>query len=95
MFILITDCPLDIISTLPSISEDSPITCHLSELCTGVRCCVDALGIGKSFTVFVEVDACDLVLKVGIGRLTFTKTLFDDKLIEEEPFYLFGVVRIE
>ncbi|KAL5015120.1 hypothetical protein ScPMuIL_009390 [Solemya velum] len=72
-----SDCPMNITSRLPAIGDDIPVTCHLSELCTGVRCCVDAPDIGKSFTAFVEVDASEIKLRVGIERLQFTKTLFN------------------
>ncbi|KAL5013968.1 hypothetical protein ScPMuIL_008238, partial [Solemya velum] len=89
-----SDCPTNLTPHLPAING-TPVTCYLSATCTGVRCCVDASDIGQSFTAFMEIDACQSVLRVGIERLQFTRTLFNYTWGQEEQFYLFGVLRID
>lgn len=67
----ISDCPVNM--TLPRIH--SSITCHVSELCTGITCCIEVGKIKKTFTAFIIVDYCLMQLSIGIERKTFEKSL--------------------
>ncbi|XP_071123195.1 uncharacterized protein [Mytilus edulis] len=69
------DCPVNM--TLPRIH--SSITCHLSELCTGIKCCIEVGKIKKTFNVFIILDYCLMQLSVGIERKSFEISLLQYK----------------
>ncbi|CAG2190929.1 unnamed protein product [Mytilus edulis] len=60
-------CPVSL--SLPKIH--STISCVLSAHCTGVTCCVEVGKIRKSFTVYANIDGCNLKLSFGIEKRHF------------------------
>lgn len=55
--------------SLPKVQ--STISCTLPDYCTGVRCCVEVGKIKKSFTVYAEIDGCNMKLSFGIEKRHF------------------------
>ncbi|VDI11129.1 Hypothetical predicted protein, partial [Mytilus galloprovincialis] len=84
------DCPVNM--TLPRIH--SSITCHLSELCTGIKCCIEVGKIKKTFNVFIILDYCLMQLSVGIERKSFEISLLQYKWGQKESITLVNVIRL-
>ena len=61
---ILTACPVDL--SLPALT--GPLTCHIPDYCTGVECCVDVKPIGRSFHVYIFLDACSNRIKLGIEK---------------------------
>ncbi|XP_071123204.1 uncharacterized protein [Mytilus edulis] len=85
------DCP--VIMSLPRIH--SSITCHVSELCTGMTCCIEVGKIKKTFTAFIMLDYCHMELSIGIERKVFEMSLRQYKWGQKEMFTLMNVIRLE
>ncbi|VDI43606.1 Hypothetical predicted protein [Mytilus galloprovincialis] len=83
-------CPLSL--SLPKIH--STISCVLSAHCTGVTCCVEVGKIRKSFTVYADIDGCNLKLSFGIEKRHIEIPLFNYKWGTEETFSLLNVIKL-
>ena len=55
-----------VLTTIP-ISSDM-VSCRVLSSCTAIECCVDVTPLGKTFTVLLEVDACNKELTIGIDE---------------------------
>lgn len=91
--IIFTECKLNLESRLPQLS--SPVTCHLTDTCTGIQCCVEVKEISKSVDVYVILDACNYKFSAGIEKLTFNQSLLNYEFGKKESFKLLDVIRIE
>jgi len=86
----VTDCPLNVDTpALPS-----SLSCHLEDYCTGVQCCLDVNTIGKSFTTYVFLNACEFKLEIGIEKFSLNISLLTYPWGKMEEFSLFGVLRV-
>ncbi|XP_048250793.1 uncharacterized protein LOC124111176 [Haliotis rufescens] len=85
------DCPASL--TLPSLP--SGVTCHLSDPCGTVECCIFVGFIGRSFNVKIGIDPCTYTFTMGIEKLVFTRALFTYRWGQIEHFTLKGVIRAD
>lgn len=53
--------------TLPDLPNY--VACHISEVCTSVQCCLEVEPFQTSAQFYIELDACELMLTVGIEKL--------------------------
>ena len=60
------------------------VTCYLPSLCTAIECCVEVTPLSRSFHLYLNIDPCNYLLRVGIDifylnqsldRYTFGKAL--------------------
>lgn len=89
---LFTECKLNLPYRLPTLS--GPLTCQLTDSCTGIQCCVEIKEIGKSIDVFVILDACNYQFAAGIEKLTFNQSLLNYEFGKKESFNLMNVFRV-
>lgn len=87
-----TECKLNLPYRLPTLS--GPLTCQLTDTCTGIQCCVEIKEIGKSIDVFVILDACNYKFAAGIEKLTFNQSLLNYEFGKKESFNLMNVFRV-
>ena len=80
---------------LPPLPSSALVSCHVPEYCTGVKCCVDADLIGRSFEAYVLLDACSNRMSVGVEKLKFDVSLLDYDFGKTEHFSLLGVIHIQ
>lgn len=52
-----------------------PVSCHITELCTRVECCVEVVPINRTVFMFLDVDTCNYQMSVGIENLVFNISL--------------------
>ena len=71
MTYFVSECPLNV----SLFQLGSGVKCHIPDICTGVHCCVDVAVVGRSFHAFAVLDACNLVINVGIENLKFDLNL--------------------
>jgi len=70
LFSYITECPFNIdLQTLPT-----DVTCHISNSCTKLECCVFIQELSRQFTVFLDLDTCSHTFTYGIENITIVKT---------------------
>ena len=71
------------------------VSCHITDTCTGVSCCLDPTTTSQPIRAYLTIDSCDYKLKVGIERLYFELSLFDYQMGTTRFFKLYGVVGVE
>ncbi|KAK3612512.1 hypothetical protein CHS0354_024483 [Potamilus streckersoni] len=79
--------------SFPSIT--GPVSCYVPDYCTAIDCCIDVRLIDRAFNIFVDLDACNYNLIIGIENYNRTISLLDYEWGKPDQFYLLGVVRIE
>lgn len=67
--------------------------CYFFILCIVVDCCVDVLVISIFFNVYVEIDLCKYMLRVGIDKFSFNKFL--DRYIFGEIYLKCKILRLK
>ncbi|XP_071145140.1 uncharacterized protein [Mytilus edulis] len=72
----------------------STTKCHLFNSCTSISCCVEVPVLQRSFNMFLDLDACNLKLTVGIEKLNFVQMLFDYHWGMNKSFWLNGILRL-
>ncbi|XP_052083594.1 uncharacterized protein LOC127720893 [Mytilus californianus] len=68
--------------------------CHLFNSCTFISCCVEVPVLQRSFNMFMNLDACNLKLTVGIEKLLFEQMLSSYQWGTKKSFWLNGILRI-
>ncbi|XP_052071171.1 uncharacterized protein LOC127709609 [Mytilus californianus] len=83
--------------TLPYILPAIPNTmsCHLTDTCTGIDCCIDVDQISRSINVYIKLDACNYKLTAGIEKLTFDVPLLNYEFGQKQSFRLKNIFRID
>ena len=71
-FLYFVACPKQI--ELPDLSGS--LNCYVPEYCTGIDCCVEISQIGRTFHVYLLLDACSHRLKIGIENLGLDQAYF-------------------
>ena len=91
MGIINTGCPS---LHLPSSSDIG--TCHSTDKCSGISCCVtmDVEVTQLSVNAWLSVDPCDLRLSVGLGSWTISSVLSDDDLGVENKHSIGNTLKI-
>ncbi|VDI13107.1 Hypothetical predicted protein, partial [Mytilus galloprovincialis] len=72
----------------------SATKCHLGDSCTSMSCCVEVPVLQRSFNMFMNLDACNLKLTVGIERLQFDQMLASYQWGTKKSLWLNGILRI-
>ncbi|XP_021353372.1 uncharacterized protein LOC110450253 [Mizuhopecten yessoensis] len=72
----------------------SRVHCHLTSNCMGVSCCLEVEEISKSIHLYIELDACDYILRLGIEKIQREILLFDYTFGTEDFFSLAGIFRV-
>lgn len=62
------------------------VTCYLPSLCTAVDCCVEVEPLSRSFNVYLHIDPCNYLLRVGIDNFYFNQSL--DRYTFGKAFFL-------
>ncbi|XP_076089891.1 uncharacterized protein LOC143061777 [Mytilus galloprovincialis] len=55
--------------------DQSVISCNLENTCRGLSCALDVPFISKTFEFYMRLEQCDYMLKVGIERQQYERTL--------------------
>ena len=55
------------------------LTCLIKDTCTSINCCLEVEFMKTSFEAYLELDACNDWLEVGIEKLSFSLSLKDIK----------------
>lgn len=74
-FISVCQLGVDLAANALEATTASQVSCYLPTLCTAVDCCVDVPAISTSFNAHVEIDPCKYMLRVGIDKFSFNKSL--------------------
>lgn len=53
------------------------LTCLIKDTCTSINCCLEVEFMKTSFEAYLELDACNDWLEVGIEKLSFNISLKD------------------
>ncbi|VDI40562.1 Hypothetical predicted protein [Mytilus galloprovincialis] len=89
----LNDCPLS--TNIPDLDPSyTGIACHVTDMCTGVDCCVTSTVLDRSFNVKVELAPCDYILTIGIDDFVYSLSLEEFRMGEQQQFSLGGVVNI-
>ena len=51
------------------------VTCYLPSLCTAVDCCVEVTPLSRSFHLYLNIDPCNYILRVGIDNFYLNQSL--------------------
>ncbi|XP_076085323.1 uncharacterized protein LOC143056123 [Mytilus galloprovincialis] len=68
-----SDCAEAPVTLLPM--DQSVISCNLESTCRGLSCALDIPFISKTFEFYMRLEQCDYMLKVGIERQQYERTL--------------------
>ncbi|CAG2247494.1 unnamed protein product [Mytilus edulis] len=60
--------------TLPYLNG-AETSCITLDTCTGIRCCVEAVSLGRSFVMSFELDACNFMLTITIEKFVHNESL--------------------
>ncbi|CAC5409208.1 unnamed protein product [Mytilus coruscus] len=84
-----TVCP----SNVPLQDLTGSLSCTIPDYCTGIDCCVEIPQIGRTFHVYLLLDACSHRLKIGIENLGLDQAYFNfefdfspSKLLQDSGF---------
>lgn len=72
VYIFIAECPKYL--TLPYLNG-AETSCITLDTCTGIRCCVEAVSLGRSFVMSFELDACNFMLTINIDKFVHNESL--------------------
>ncbi|XP_053398344.1 uncharacterized protein LOC128556707 [Mercenaria mercenaria] len=84
-------CPIEV-ETLYMYGQGS---CSLTEICSGIRCCLKSSEIQSNFYIEVGIDACREEVIVVIEKLKFLFPFRNFTWGEVQTFSLYGVIKIE
>ncbi|KAL5015119.1 hypothetical protein ScPMuIL_009389 [Solemya velum] len=71
------------------------VSCHFSETCYSVSCCLESGTIGQTFTVTMEINPCSQRLSVAIEKFSYSVSLIGYEWGKEEKINLQGLVRMK
>ena len=74
-FSLVCQLSVDLVTNALEASSASQMTCYLPTRCTAVECCVEVPAISTSFNAHVDIDPCNYMLRIGIEKFSFNKSL--------------------
>lgn len=69
--------------------------CSISESCSGIHCCLHSDILQTNFDVFVNVDACNGKINVGIEKYQWSQKLLGYKFGELKHVSMFGMINME
>ncbi|XP_052083606.1 uncharacterized protein LOC127720906 [Mytilus californianus] len=88
----VKECPKYL--TLPYLNG-AESTCIIMDTCTGIKCCVEALSLGRSFDFSFELDACNFQLIIRIEKFVYNETLVNYVYGTQHQLYLKGVFLVQ
>ncbi|KAJ8320500.1 LOW QUALITY PROTEIN: hypothetical protein KUTeg_002087 [Tegillarca granosa] len=71
------------------------VSCHQSNSCTAVECCVTVETLSRTIQTFVNIDPCTYDMSVGIENMKFYSSLLDYTWGSSLSVWFYGVVRLE
>ncbi|XP_053400990.1 uncharacterized protein LOC123541000 [Mercenaria mercenaria] len=71
------------------------VSCHLSSTCMSLECCIDTDILPRTIHTFLQVNACEQTLAVGIEKFTFEMDLVSYDFGTPEHFWLQKIFRID
>ena len=71
------------------------MTCHVSDTCTQIKCCVNVEAIDRTFSIVVDIDSCAFVLRFLIEKLEYITPLLGYSWGKEESIWMNGIVKLE
>ncbi|XP_052067242.1 uncharacterized protein LOC127706625 [Mytilus californianus] len=80
-------------NTLPKLK--GPISCYLTESCTHVECCIFVTQINRTVSLFLDINACNYQMSVGIETLIFRKSLLHYEFGKTDMFRMGNVVGLK
>ncbi|XP_063420822.1 uncharacterized protein LOC134706043 [Mytilus trossulus] len=87
------NCSFASMPSLPPLS--GPATCQLMDTCTGIQCCIDVEQLSRSFSAYLNLEACSYSLEIGIEDLSYKKSLLDFDFDQKQRFSLLNVIQID
>ncbi|XP_063447893.1 uncharacterized protein LOC134727441 [Mytilus trossulus] len=84
-----TDAPVALLQL-----DQSVISCNLESTCRGLSCALDVPFISKTFEFYMRLEQCDYMLKVGIERQQYERTLKGYQWGEWTHVDLNGILKI-
>ncbi|KAL3873935.1 hypothetical protein ACJMK2_037012, partial [Sinanodonta woodiana] len=86
-----TECPL--LTSLPHLPDT--VSCHITDQCLNLTCCIDVPVIGWSFNLALEIDLCSYRLIAQIEKMTRHMMLINYTWGQVETVSLYGPVKLE
>ncbi|VDI41394.1 Hypothetical predicted protein [Mytilus galloprovincialis] len=84
-------CPSD----LPLQDLTGSLSCTIPDYCTGVDCCVEIPQIGRTFHVYLLLDACSHRLKIGIENLGLDQAYFNFEFDKVQQIRLSNLITLQ
>ena len=87
---LITGCPA--LVNLPALPTS--MSCHITDTCTKLDCCVDVDKLGLSLNAYIILDTCNNRFTVGVDKFSRTISLLNVDFGKLEIFSFLGLFKI-
>ena len=86
----ITECP--VLGNLPPLPTS--MSCHITDNCTRLDCCVDVNKLGLSLNAYIVLDTCINKFTVGVDKVSRTISLLNVGFGKLEVFSFLGLFKI-
>ena len=73
--LLVCQLSVDFTGHHMSTTTADKVTCYLLSLCTAVDCCVEVTPLSRSFHLYLSIDPCNYLLRVGIDNFYLNQSL--------------------
>jgi hypothetical protein len=73
-YVFISECPMGILG-VPDLPD--MMSCHYTETCTGIECCVKIPEIDLTLHPFFFIDPCEYTINYGANTINKTIKLID------------------
>ncbi|VDI38371.1 SWI/SNF-related matrix-associated actin-dependent regulator of chromatin subfamily E, member 1 [Mytilus galloprovincialis] len=84
-------CP----SNVPLHDLTGSLSCTIPDYCTGIDCCVEIPQIGRTFHVYLLLDACSHRLKIGIENLGLDQAYFNFEFDKVQEIRLSKLITLQ
>lgn len=78
---------------LPSLGPST--RCAVSTSCSEIRCCIHSDILGENLEAYIDLDACNAKVSVGIEKYHWTDKLLGYKFGDTRHVSLMGMVNLE
>ncbi|VDI08519.1 Hypothetical predicted protein [Mytilus galloprovincialis] len=85
-------CEAGAIMDLPSLQ--SRLSCHITNSCMGVDCCMDVQKLGLSLNFYLNLDICNNRFTVGVENLNRTISILNIEFGTIHTFSFMGLLKI-
>lgn len=73
----------------------SGLSCHITNSCTVLDCCIDIQKLGIAMNFYVNLDTCNNKFTVGIENLNRTISVLNMDFGRVQTFSFMGLMKIE